>query len=333
MPARATPARARIATAYAPGHVTGVFAPDLTARDPRGRGSVGAGIVLELGVRAMARWRPGRRGTTVRVVSETRRTLPISEDVAQRLVAARPGELDVAIRHDLPIGQGFGMSAAGALATGLAVAAVLKLSRQRAIETAHLADLFGGGGLGGVAAILGGGLEIRDRPGVPPRGRVRHRPFDASIFLVVVGTALPSPRLLRDDRFLDRVRAQASRALPRLRSSPDARTFLAEAERFTDGLDLAPLELRRLMSRIRATGARAAQSMFGESLFIVPRTPGQRSSVLRVLERANRRAIEIRSAALGAHLGASPSRAARGSVVRGRAVESLLDEVRVAPDP
>jgi pantoate kinase len=300
MPARATPPAERTASAFAPGHVTGVFAPDLRSRDPRGRGSIGAGLVLELGTRASARWRPGGPRTLVRITSDARRPLPISTEVARRLVGSRHGRLDVALEHQLPIGQGFGMSASGALATGLAVARALGTAPRRAIETAHLADLYGGGGLGGVAAILGGGLELRERPGVPPRGRVRHRPFSRSVLLAVVGPPLPSPPLLRDPRFLERVQQQAAESLPRLRARFDARAFLDESERFTDGLGLDSRAVRRRVAEVRATGARAAQAMFGQSLFIVPTNDSQRRAAVRVLERAALRAVEVRASRTGA---------------------------------
>ena len=302
MAPRATPARASVAGAFAPGHVTGVFAPELSSRDPRGRGSVGAGLVLELGVHATARWRPAGRTPRLQISSRETAHLPISRDVARRLLAGRRGNLTIALRHELPIGQGFGMSAAGALATGLAVASVLGLPRARAVQTAHLAELFGGGGLGGVAAILGGGLEIRERPGIPPLGRVRHRRFPIPLILIVVGGALPSPKLLRDPRFLERVRRGARGSIPRLRSRPSAATFLGEAERFTDRLGLAPPAVRRRLTALRATGAWAAQSMFGESVFVAPRTRGQRRAVLALVERARLPAIEIATARRGAHL-------------------------------
>jgi pantoate kinase len=300
MPARATLPVERVAQAFAPGHVTGVFAPDLSARDPRGRGSIGAGLVLELGVRATARWRPGGRTTVVRIRSQATGPLPISADVARRLVGARRGRLDLSLEHELPIGQGFGMSAAGALATGLAVAGAVGESRRHAIETAHLADLFGGGGLGGVSAILGGGLELRDRPGVPPFGHVRHEAFPRALLLAVVGKPVPSPPLLRDPRFLERVQLQAALVLPRLQRNTSARTFLDAAEHFTDGLGLASPSLARVLASVRGVGAPAAQAMFGASLFIVPRSPGERNAVLRTLERAHVRAAEVRAARSGA---------------------------------
>lgn len=232
------------ASSFAPGHVTGIFAPRLLDRDPRKRGSVGAGLVLELGVHATARWQPGGPDEFV-LQSTPRIATPISNDVANRLKGDRVGRLTVRLSHELPVGQGFGMSAAGALATALAVSKALGSLRAPAIEVAHLADLFGGGGLGGVSAILGGGLEVRTTPGLPPAGRIRRSRFPHPVFVAVAGKPLPSPRLLHNPRFLQHVESAAADGLASLDRRSNARDFLAASEQFTDRLALAPAGLRR----------------------------------------------------------------------------------------
>ncbi|HEV2166568.1 MAG TPA: hypothetical protein VGS23_06305 [Thermoplasmata archaeon] len=291
----------RRARAFAPGHVTGLFAPALDASDPRARGSIGAGVVLEAGVHASVRILPARR-RTVDVASELHVPLPISREVAERLFAHRTGRLSVELRHELPVGQGFGMSAAGALATALAVAAVLGLPRSKAIETAHLADLFGGGGLGGVSAILRGGFEVRERPGIPPFGRARHMVFGRPILLSVVGRPIPSPVLLRDPTFLGRVRAAAAPELARLGDRPDAEAFLSASERFTDSVRLPPPRMQKLIPTLRSSGARVAQAMFGSSFFAVPRSSDSRARLIRRLQRLGLPAIEVHAARTGARV-------------------------------
>ena len=292
---------------FAPGHVTGIFSPDLTARDPRARGSIGAGLVLDAGVLAMAEWRPSDRAI-LRLHSEVARPLPISQDVAQRLLARRPGQLHVVLRHELPVGQGFGMSAAGALATALAVASAVGTSRHHALEVAHLAELYGGGGLGGVSAILAGGLEVRDRPGVPPWGHARHFRALGTVFLIVAGAAMPSPRLLRDPRFLGRVEDAARPGLEWLGRRPSFSGFLQEAERFTDALRLGPPSVLRRARTLRSADIAVAQAMLGRSLFAVPRTNRARALLIRRLMRLGLRAAEIPVADLGARLLTGPAR-------------------------
>ncbi len=292
-------AHARYARAFAPGHITGIFAPASDSKDPRGRGSRGAGIVLELGVTANASFRlgPSRR---VRVHSDGAEPVSISTEVARRLTPSTRGTLTVRLHHALPIGQGFGTSAAGATATALAVGSLVDRPPSETVPIAHLADLFGGGGLGGVAAILGGGLELRVRPGIPPFGRVVHRPFNATLFVGVVGGPIPSPRVLSDHRVLDRIAAAAAE-LDELYPHPSPDEFFAASERFTDSVGLAPPALRRVLASLRRRGAWAAQAMFGQSFFAMPRTPTNRPAIVEWLERSGLRAVELRPARRGAH--------------------------------
>jgi pantoate kinase len=291
----------RPANAFAPGHVTGLFAPAASGPDPRARGSIGAGVVLELGVLATATFEPDRPRRIV-VNAGKAVDLPISRTVAERLLGPRRGRLTVELRHQLPIGQGFGMSAAGALATALAVGDLLEAEPRRSIEVAHLADLFGGGGLGGVSAILGGGLEVRRTPGVPPRGTVRHYRFPPRIWIGVTGRPIPSPGLLRDPAFLERVSRAAEGGLRALGRSPSPRSFLLASGRFTDRLGLAPPSLRRLLDDLHGEGIGACQAMFGRSFFATTPTEPLRSRLVRMLRRHRVRAVELAAATEGAHL-------------------------------
>jgi pantoate kinase len=194
------------------------------------------------------------------------------------------------------------MSAAGALATGLAVASASGGSRSEAVATAHLAELFGGGGLGGVAAILGGGLEIRATSGIPPWGKILHHEFTGTVFVTVAGDAMPSPKLLGDPRFLDRVERAAGPGLHRLSRHPTATSFLVEAERFTDALHLGPAAVLRRVKELRLPGVRVAQAMFGRSLFAVPGSRKAREALIDRLRRTALRAVEVPVATRGAHL-------------------------------
>ncbi len=284
--------------AFAPGHVTAAFCPHAGARDPRARGSEGAGLVLELGVRARAQYRSGgpRR---LRVTSDLGRPLPISTEVARRLLGERSGRLDLHLTHGLPVGQGFGTSAAGATATALAVGALFRVQRGQSLVTAHLADLFGGGGLGGVAAILGGGYELRRRAGLPPWGEVLHASFRPTILIGVVGDPIPSPSILGSPVWLRRIeRARAVWADLGPRSAPEE--LFAAGERFTDRVGLASPHLRAVLRSARRHGAQAFQAMFGESFVALPRSPAHRRRLIDWLEAAGISTVEMSTDPRGA---------------------------------
>ncbi|MGP8071540.1 MAG: hypothetical protein ACLPZM_00190 [Thermoplasmata archaeon] len=295
----------RRAAAFAPGHVTGIFVPDLTSSDPRGRGSRGLGLVLGSGARAVAVWQPGPR-SRVRIRDSVGGDLPLTEEAVRHLAPPCSGSLSVVVHHELPVGQGFGMSAAGTLATSLAVAALFSLPKRRAVEVAHLAELLGGGGLGGVPAILGGGLEFRRVAGIPPWGRIDHLPFPAPVLIGVVGGPLPSPRLLGQSRILQRV-ARAGREMDHLGSAPSPDEFLEVSERFTDRLRLASPPLVRVVRALRRRGWWAAQAMFGRSFFAVAPTDRTRASGLDLLQRWSVPAVELAVDPIGSRRLRAPS--------------------------
>jgi pantoate kinase len=300
--------RARHAQAFAPAHVTGIFRPAEAGRDPRARGSLGAGIVLELGVHATAAFEPGRR-RVVRIRADVDRPLPISEDVARRLFPPGNGTLTVRLRHELPIGQGFGLSAAGASATALAVARLFGTERTTALATAHLSDLYGGGGLGGVASIAGGGgLEFRRRAGIPPWGEVVHRRLPGTLIVGVVGGPIPSPSILRSPHALTRIH-RAAEGLDALLARPSSARFFVASERFTDRAGLESPALRATIRALRRRGARAAQAMFGRSFFVRTEDPRSRAAVAEWLRAARVPAVELSAARLGARPVVSPMRA------------------------
>ncbi len=225
--------------------------------------------------------------------------LPITEDAARRIGMRTRGHLLIRVRHELPVGQGFGMSAAGTLAASLATASLLGQPRQRAIEAAHLAELEGRGGLGGVAAILGGGLELRSRPGIPPWGRIRHLPLRATVWVGVVGPRIDTPDVLSNVRSLARI-LRAARPLDSLLAHPSLDAFGRESERFTDAAGLASPRLRRLLRALRGRDTWAAQAMFGTSFFVLARSPGARGRIAQVVEDHKVRAVEVPLARGGA---------------------------------
>ncbi len=252
--------------------------PGTATAAPRARGSLGEGFVVDAGAWAEASWEP-EGAHRIRVTAPGLPDLPISREVADRLFADRKGTLTVRLHHELPVGCGLGMSAAGAVATALAVGRLVEATPRTCCAVAHLAELFGGGGLGGVAAIQGGGLERRVRPGIPPWGRVDRRPWAAEIWIVLADRPLPTPPLLANSRFLGQVDRASREPLGPLRRG----TVMGRGEACTDRLQLLPRPRARRMLELRAAGAWCGQAMLGRTLWVVPRPladPGAIESLL-----------------------------------------------------
>ncbi len=302
----AVPGTGSWAAAFAPGHVTGVFRPVLAPADPLARGSIGAGVVLDLGARARAFARPAPPGQGRIELLEAGRPahLPITERALSLLPKVRDHYLHVELTHELPVAQGLSMSAAGALSSSLAAASALGVPLTEAHAAAHLADLGLHGGLGGVSAILdGGGIEVRRVAGLPPVGRIERTHLQQGFFLGTTGAPLPSPPLLSDPAFLQRVREAADTCVGALGPPPLTwEATLDVFERFTDALALAPPALRRVLDDLRAQGCRVAQAMLGHTLVVSAGDEEAEARCLSTLRKAHLTPWRVHVGARGAGL-------------------------------
>ncbi len=232
----------------------------------------------------------------------TERGQPARLPITQAALSALPGigdwEVEVDLQHDLPISQGLGMSAAGSFASALAVASALGLPVRHAAEAAHVAEVRLHGGLGGVSSILGGGIEVRRRAGLPPVGLVERTPLSEGFFLATLPTPLPSPPLLSDADFLLRVSRAGERWLHELGPPPIRwEALLSVFELFTDELGLAPPLLRDTILKVRQQGARASQTMLGNTLLAWAPTEDAEEMLIQNLRRAK---LVIRRVHIGA---------------------------------
>ena len=77
--------------------------------------------------------------------------------------------IDVNVRLELPISQGFGMSAAGLLATSLCLGEFFDRGDEGQLaRLAHRIERQISGGLGDILGLWAGGCELRTKPGSPP---------------------------------------------------------------------------------------------------------------------------------------------------------------------
>src|SRR5437867_6330501 len=167
-------------SAFCPGHVTALFEP-VENSDPFRKGSRGAGLSLTLGVTSRAKGRLGRR-QNVRVYLN-RQEVPAGTTMlaVERAIGGAAFEVIVQSDVPLPVSQGFGMSAAGALSAVLAVndACDLALSHNRCVAIAHAAEVEAKTGLGDIVPASLGGMDLRMEPGAPPHAVVRRIPVEA----------------------------------------------------------------------------------------------------------------------------------------------------------
>ncbi|MFB6072691.1 MAG: pantoate kinase [Halobacterium sp.] len=245
------------ATAFAPGHVTGFFS---VARrdDPARTGSRGAGVTLSAGV-------------TVRVApaSETEVGLNgkrIDVESVTRVLDALDATAAVRAETALPLGAGFGVS--GAMALAAAFAANEAFGRERSenelVELAHVAEVQAGTGLGDVVAQARGGVPIRVKPGAPGWGALDGVPARGRVEYVSFG-GLSTSEVIGGDT--EQLSAAGERALERLRERPTLPEFFAASRAFSREAGLLDGDVEAAVEAVRAAGGEAAMAMLGRTVF------------------------------------------------------------------
>lgn len=250
--------------AFCPGHVSCVFQP-VSSYDIMSMGSRGFGIRLSLGAEADVQ--PRDDGVVNIWLDGVQSVAPVTRMAAEDLA---PGQgLDIRIDNQLPVGQGFGMSAAGAIAASLCIATMTGQSRTRAFNAAHAAEVRCGGGLGDVSAIVAGGhIPIRVLPGMPPFGQVVSAPFRLpDLTLAVIGPVLNTDSVLNDSRRVDVVRRASAECIDAFIADQTPDSLYAESVRFSSDSGLESPAMRRAIVGLRDRGYRAGMCMLGNSLF------------------------------------------------------------------
>jgi pantoate kinase len=250
---------------FCPGHITGFF-QIMEHDDPLQSGSRGAGICVGLGARCSLVGTPGH-GEVEIVLDGRKMSAPVSVDAIRGLHGSDEMDFEVVIENELPVGQGFGMSAAGAIATAHAASVVLGLERDDALTSAHLAELKNRTGLGDVAALWRGGVTFRRKEGIPPYGKVDRIDDDPEVTLCVVGKPMSTATLISDPSVRAKVNAVGSQCVERLAKSPDLDNLMRLSREFMKRTGLAAPKLEEAVSAVEAAGGHASMVMLGSSVF------------------------------------------------------------------
>lgn len=248
--------------AFCPGHISGYF-KKIQGDTVATTGSIGAGIVISEGVTAMVK--PAdhtsicirRRGYNGKKSEETHGS-PLLEHVMENLTITA----SVVTESVLPIGAGFGLSAAALLATLTALNRLycLEMEAEQIAGIAHAAEVAHRTGLGDVAACQGGGRVVRHGPGI--HGRIERR-FDMPEPLYAVSFGpIHTPTVLGSSEQMDRI----SGAFPTTKPK-DYEDFFLLSRHFSVMSGLITDEVRDVMRLCDAAGISSGMTMLGNGIF------------------------------------------------------------------
>jgi len=188
----------------------------------------------------------------------------------------------ITINHEfeIPIGSGFGVSAACALGTSLAIAKALKLhlTYNRAASIAHLAEIEMKSGLGDVIAEFTGGLVLRLKEGAPGYGRVdRIVPGlttgkdDYYIISKTLGE-IETSSIIEDPFWQKKINQTGKSLLSELLDKPDIQNFFKLSRRFAEETSLMGPELKEIVDILEDETLGASIAMLGNTAFALSET-------------------------------------------------------------
>ena len=249
-------------TAFCPGHLSGYFYPVIGSR-PSTTGSIGAGMVIDEGVSVRAT-RSDEPSVCARRVREDGTVLEEFTDSPPLSYLA--GQFPCTVRIEtictLPIGAGFGLSAAALMAGAFAINALCGagLSPGECIGRAHEAEILHHTGLGDVAACQGGGRDYRTGAGTGA-GIVRYFDVTEPVCAVNFGP-LHSPDILGSPETLERIAG----AYPG--QSPDTQTMFFRLSRlFAERSGLLTPAVREVLAECDREQIPASMTMLGNGVF------------------------------------------------------------------
>jgi pantoate kinase len=258
--------------------------------DPARIGARGGGFALTRGVTSRVTVRKSERTRIeIRINSWPAPDAYTTRSAIEQFINPRGIAVEalVEIKVRVPIAAGFGTSAAGTLATCLALsdAANLPTTLNELGRITHIAEVLNQTGLGTASALLCGGFVLVNEPGAPGIGLIDRLPFprNHSIVCAYLGAIETREALAKT---VGGGREQAARsAIDAIRRTPTLSAFLTEARKFGQQAGFETPKITRLISTMIAAGATgAAQNMIGEAVHAV----AENSKTEKIVERVRR---------------------------------------------
>lgn len=246
---------------FVPGHITGFFTiedHDISLK----RGSCGAGFLLSKGVKT--------------TISESDKlAVEVNQGdstVIDEVLKILEIDSDFKITQDiqLPIGAGFGTSAASALSLALAINEYLNLgySKELCGQIAHMAEVNLGAGLGDVIGQNGEGLVLRVEPGAPGIGEIKSFKHDVYVAWKTFG-GIETSSIIQDPHHKQVISDVGLKYLEYFEEKPSLRNFLDFSYKFSRETKLMSDEVKELVDYFNSSPniLGSSMAMLGNTVF------------------------------------------------------------------
>lgn len=265
---------------FVPSHITGFF-EIIDHQNPLNKGSKGAGIVLDNGVTTDVVVEDGE-GINITINGKSGSKLSSITQAAVNLIKERFQLEDkkISINHDfqIPVGSGFGVSAACALGTSLGMVGALELplTYNQAASIAHLTEIQMKSGLGDVIAELAGGLVLRLKEGAPGYGvtdKIVPEGFENYYIISKTLGEIETSSIIEDPIWKRKINQTGKTLLYELLKKPDLQNFFKLSHRFSEKISLMSPELKEIMDVWEEETLGVSMAMLGNTAFALSETP------------------------------------------------------------
>ncbi len=243
--------------AFSPGSITLFFEIKDEHKDPLKMGSRGIGVCVSRGAITHV-----QQGEELRIyVNGENVKNSIQEDIAR----AYNFKGTIHTELQLPISQGFGMSAAAALSTSLAIAKLKNKTYLQAAQIAHRVEVERKSGLGDVASQYEGGFTLRLKEGIHPYGIVDRLFFPPiPITLVKLKEGIETREVLKDENRREKIKKEGHLAMEKFLSMPTLDNAIKIARAFAFKTSLISEEGKDFLNACE----NAAIAMIGNSAIV-----------------------------------------------------------------
>ncbi len=246
---------------FVPGHITGFFTIENHEVSLK-NGSLGVGFLLSKGVR-----------TTITPADELTIDVNQADDtVINEVLGIFEVETSFKITQDiqLPVGAGFGTSAASALSLSLALNDFLHLgySQELCGQIAHKAEVNLSAGLGDVIAQTGHGLVLRTQPGAPGIGEIKSFEHDVFIAWKTFGP-IDTAEVIQDSHHKKVISDVGLKYIELFEKDPTLENFLDFSNRFSQETNLMSDDVKNLVDYFNSMEdiLGSSMAMLGNTVF------------------------------------------------------------------
>ncbi len=261
---------------FVPSHITGFF-EILDNDNPIKKGSRGAGVVMDKGVITEVEITDGS-GAKIKVNGKND---PRNASITEKTLEILKNNFNlegkkIKIEHDVqvPIGAGFGTSAAFALGTSICISNILglPLTFNQAAQIAHIAEVEMKSGLGDVIGEVSGGIVFRTKEGAPGVGITDKIVLNDSEELFVISKTfgeINTADIIEDPYHKKKINEMGRNLLQELVKNPKPRKFMELSRKFAENTGLMSDDVKETVEILENETIGASMAMLGNTAFAI----------------------------------------------------------------